>query len=199
MKQFLSVVIMTALSGWAMAAPKVGAPAPDFSVADQNGKVHKLSEFKGKNVVLEWYNKDCPFVRKHYDSKNMQKLQADLTAKGVVWLSVVSSAPGKQGHLSADEAKKQISVEGMKSTAVLLDETGAMGKAYEAKTTPHMYLVDASGVLRYNGAIDSNDSADSKTIAGAENYIMSAVNAVTANQKVAKETTKPYGCGVKYN
>ena len=199
MKNLLSVMMMTAMSGWALAVAKVGAPAPDFTVTDQAGKQHKLSEFKGKNVVLEWYNKDCPFVRKHYDSKNMQKLQTDLTAKGVVWLSVISSAPGKQGYLSATDAQKQMSTEGMKSTAVLLDETGAMGKAYEAKTTPHMYLVDASGVLRYNGAIDSNDSADSKTIAGAENYIVAAVNAVTTNKKVAKETTKPYGCGVKYN
>ncbi len=198
MKHLLTIAVMTALSSWAVAAVKVGTPAPDFSVADANGTVHKLANFKGKNVVIEWYNKDCPFVRKHYDSKNMQKIQADAAAKGFVWLTVVSSLEGKQGHLTATDAKAQYEKEGSKATAILLDNNAAMGKAYEAKTTPHMYLVDAKGVLRYNGAIDSNDSADSKTITGAENYVVAAMTAVAKNEKVAKETTKPYGCGVKF-
>lgn len=198
MKHLLTLAVMTVMSSLAMATAKVGAPAPDFSVKDADGKTHTLSEFKGKNVVIEWYNPECPFVRKHYDSKNMQKTQAEAVAKGFVWLTVDSSPEGKQGYLTATDAKAQYSKEGSKATAILLDSTAAMGKAYEAKTTPHMYVVDAKGVLRYNGAIDSNDSAKPETIASAENYVTAAVTAIAKNEKVAKETTKPYGCGMKY-
>ncbi|WP_413288622.1 redoxin domain-containing protein [Bdellovibrio sp. HCB337] len=198
MKQMIFALVVSLAGSFALADAKVGSAAPDFSVADAAGKTHKLSDYKGKNVVLEWYNKDCPYVRKHYDSKNMQKLQTDMTGKGVVWLTVISSAPGKQGHLAAADAVKNGAKEGSKATAILLDEKGDMGKAYGAKTTPHMYLIDQQGVLRYNGAIDSNDSADPKTIATAENYIVRAVASAEKGEKISKETSKPYGCSVKY-
>ncbi|WP_373998931.1 redoxin domain-containing protein [Bdellovibrio bacteriovorus] len=198
MKKLFAMLLITCASSLAMADAKIGSPAPDFSVVDATGKTHKLADYKGKYVVLEWYNKDCPYVRKHYDSKNMQKIQADMTAKNIVWLSVISSAPGKQGHLAAADAVKNAQKEGSKASAILLDEKGAMGKAYGAKTTPHMYLIDPQGVLRYNGAIDSNDSADPKTIATSENYIVRAVASAEKGEKIAKETSKPYGCSVKY-
>lgn len=198
MKNILLTAIFTLCGSLAWADAKVGSPAPDFAVMDATGKTHKLSDFKGKFVVLEWYNKDCPYVRKHYDSKNMQQLQSDMTGKGLVWLSVISSAPGKQGYLAAADALKNASKEGSKATAVLIDDKGNMGKAYGAKTTPHMYLIDPQGVLRYNGAIDSNDSADPKTIATSENYIARAVASALKGEKIAKETSKPYGCSVKY-
>lgn len=198
MKKLFAMLLITCASSFAMAEAKIGSPAPDFSIVDATGKTHKLADYKGKYVVLEWYNKDCPYVRKHYDSKNMQKIQGDMTAKNIVWLSVISSAPGKQGHLAAANAVKNAQKEGSKASAILLDEKGAMGKAYGAKTTPHMYLIDPQGVLRYNGAIDSNDSADPKTIATSENYIVRAVASAEKGEKIAKETSKPYGCSVKY-
>lgn len=198
MKKVILMLAMSLMAHFAFADAKIGAAAPDFSVADAEGKTHKLADFKGKNVILEWYNKDCPYVRKHYDSKNMQKIQSDMKAKGFVWLTVVSSAPGKQGHQKPADALANFKKEGSNASALLLDESGAMGKAYGAKTSPHMYLIDDKGVLRYNGAIDSNDSADPKTIATAENYIVAAVASTQKGEKIAKETTKPYGCSVKY-
>ncbi|UXR65323.1 redoxin domain-containing protein [Bdellovibrio bacteriovorus] len=198
MKHIVLALALGLSANFAFADAKIGSPAPDFAVADAQGKTHKLSDFKGKYVVLEWYNKDCPYVRKHYDSKNMQKIQTEMTGKGIVWLSVISSAPGKQGYLAAVDAAKNGEKEGTKATAILIDDSGKMGKAYGAKTTPHMYLIDPQGVLRYNGAIDSNDSADPKTIASAENYIIHAVASAEKGEKIAKETSKPYGCSVKY-
>jgi len=181
-----------------MADAKIDAAAPDFTVADAAGKSHKLADFKGKIVVLEWYNKDCPYVKKHYGSKNMQKLQEQITGKGVVWLSVISSAPGKQGHLKPADALKNASDTGSKATATLIDEKGVMGKAYGAKTTPHIFIIDAKGVLRYNGAIERTDSANPETIAKAENYVIPAIASLQKGEKVAKSSTKPYGCSVKY-
>lgn len=198
MKNMILVAALSLTSAVSIAAPKIGAAAPDFSVADATGKMQKLSDYKGKLVVLEWYNKDCPYVRKHYDVKNMQQIQQEAVQKGAVWLTVVSSAKGKQGHQTNQEALANFKKEGMNSTALLLDESGQMGKAYAAKTTPHMYLIDEKGVLRYNGAIDSNDSADSKTIATSENYVVAALNSLQKGEKIAMETTKPYGCSVKY-
>lgn len=198
MKKVIVMLALSLMTNFAFADAKIGAAAPGFSVADAQGKTHKLADFKGKNVILEWYNKDCPYVRKHYDSKNMQKIQADMKAKGFVWLTVVSSAAGKQGHQKPADALANFKKEGSNASALLLDESGTMGKAYGAKTSPHMYLIDDKGVMRYNGAIDSNDSADPKTIATAENYIVAAAANVQKGEKVAKETTKPYGCSVKY-
>lgn len=198
MKKLIFALALTFTSTLAFADAKVGAPAPDFNVTDANGKTHKLSDYKGKYVVLEWYNKDCPYVRKHYDSKNMQNIQSEMTSKGIVWLSVISSAKGKQGYMPAADVVKNGTKEASKATAILVDENGKMGKAYGAKTTPHMYLIDPQGVLRYNGAIDNNDSADPATIASAENYIIRAVASAEKGEKIAKETSKPYGCSVKY-
>jgi peroxiredoxin len=198
MKKLILILATTLLSSFAFADAKVGTPAPDFAVMDAQGKPQNLKDYKGKYVILEWYNKDCPYVRKHYDSKNMQKLQFDMTAKGIVWLTVISSAQGKQGYLAPGEALTNGAKEGSKASAILLDPSGSMGKTYGAKTTPHMYLIDPQGVLRYNGAIDNNDSSDPKTIASAENYIVAATNSAMKGEKIAKETSKPYGCSVKY-
>lgn len=193
-----ALIIANSLSLSAFANAKIGEKAPEFSVVDSSGKVQKLSDHQGKIVVLEWYNKDCPYVRKHYDANNMQKLQSDLTGQGAIWLTVVSSRVGKQGHQSAADTVVNTKKENAKPTAVLLDEDGKMGKAYGAKTTPHIYVIDEKGILRYNGAIDSNSSADPATIATAENYLTAAFASVKKGEAVAKATTKPYGCSVKY-
>ncbi|MFM8459975.1 MAG: redoxin domain-containing protein, partial [Chthoniobacterales bacterium] len=148
----------------ALAAPQVGQPAPEFTLTDSNGKSHKLSDFKGKLVVLEWLNHGCPFVVKHYGSGNMQKLQKEYTGKDVVWLSIVSSAPGKQGHMSAEDANKTKEEKGSAATAVLLDEDGTVGKLYDAQVTPELYVVDREGTLLYAGAIDSVKSTDADDI-----------------------------------
>lgn len=177
----------------------VGQPAPDFSVAAQDGKTYKLSDFKGQTLVLEWYNQGCPYVRKHYDSKNMQTLQkANNDGKKITWLTVISSAKGKQGYLDAKGAAAQMKTEGMASKALLLDSTGTMGKAYGAKTTPHMYIVNSQGVLVYAGAIDSNTSSNAKDIPTSTNYVQTALNELQAGKPVTTASTKPYGCGVKY-
>lgn len=175
-----------------------GSNAPDFKEKDMLGKEVSLADYKGKHIILEWFNKDCPYVRKHYDSKNMQTLQAEMTGKGIVWLTVVSSVPGKQGYETPEAAQKTATKEGNKATAVILDIDGSMGKAYGAKTTPHMYLISPEGKLLYNGAIDSNSSSDPKTIAGAKNYIKAAVESALAGKAVEQASTKPYGCSVKY-
>jgi peroxiredoxin len=198
MKTLLLALALTLSSTLAFANAKIGAPAPDFTAVDAEGKTHKLADYKGKYVVLEWYNKDCPYVRKHYGSQNMQKTQTTLKEKGVVWLSVQSSAPGKEGYLTAADTIKNAAKEKSNADAILMDEKGVLGKAYGAKTTPHIFLIDPQGVLRYNGAIDDNDSADPKTIYGANNYIIAAVVSAQKGAKIAKETTKPYGCSVKY-
>lgn len=179
-------------------AVETGKPAPEFSLAGASGKTHKLSDFKGKTVVLEWLNHGCPFVRKHYDSNNMQTLQATYTGKGVVWLSVVSSAKGKQGYVDAKAALSEKTANKSSATEILLDPTGTVGKAYEAKTTPHMYVIDPKGVLVYQGAIDDKASTDQEDIKGATNYVAAALDATLAGKAVAMGQTKAYGCGVKY-
>jgi hypothetical protein len=182
----------------ALAAPQVGQPAPEFTLTDSNGKSHKLSDFKGKFVVLEWLNHGCPFVVKHYGSGNMQKLQKEYTGKDVVWLSIVSSAPGKQGHMSAEEANKTKEEKGSAATAVLLDEDGTAGKLYNAKVTPELYVVDREGTLIYAGAIDSVKSTDAADIEGATNYVKQALDEALEGKPVSEPTTTAYGCGIKY-
>lgn len=177
---------------------KVGEAAPAFTLTDIDGTQRSLSDFAGKTVVLEWVNFDCPFVKKHYDSGNMQKLQKQYTAEDVVWLSVISSAPGKQGNYPPAELKTMEKDKGAAPTAVLLDPDGKVGKAYGAKTTPHMYVIDGKGVLVYEGAIDSEPSTDQADIAGATNYVAGAVEAVKAGKPVEPATTQAYGCSVKY-
>jgi len=176
-----------------------GDPAPAFTLTDSNGVEHSLEDFAGKTVVLEWTNKDCPFVKKFYKKGHMQGWQETYTAKDdVVWLSIASSAPGKQGHLTADGWNSEIQKQDINATAVLLDEDGTVGQAYAAKTTPHIYVIDGEGVLRYQGAIDSVRSAKTSDIEGATNYLAAAVDAVLAGREVAEHTTPPYGCSVKY-
>lgn len=180
------------------AAPEVGKPAPAFTVKDMHGKERSLGEFKGKYVVLEWHNQSCPFVKKHYDTGNMQTLQKELTGKGAVWLSVISSAPGKQGYVTAEEEAKYLAEKQASPTAVLFDPEGTVGKAYGAKTTPHMYVIDAEGVLVYAGAIDDNPSSDAADVATAKNYVRAAYEEASAGKPVTTASTAPYGCGVKY-
>lgn len=176
-----------------------GEAAPDFTVTDSNGQTHSLSDFAGKTVILEWTNKGCPFVKKFYDQGHMQAWQGQYTGMDdVVWLTICSSAPGKQGHMSPSEWNDYISEKDMKSTAVLLDEDGTVGKLYGAKTTPHMYIIDAAGVLRYQGAIDNKKSPKTSDIEGATNYVAEAMTAILAGSQVETDTTEPYGCSVKY-
>ncbi|WP_215398880.1 redoxin domain-containing protein [Rheinheimera oceanensis] len=179
------------------AAPQVGAPAPDFTVVDTKGNSHSLKDFAGKNVVLEWTNHDCPFVVKHY-SGNMQALQSDLTAQDVVWLTVISSAPGKQGHVSPAKADELTASRDAVPTAVVFDESGVVGKAYDAKTTPHMYVIDKAGMLQYMGGIDSIPSAKVDDISKATPLFANAAKAVLAGAKPDPAVTKPYGCSIKY-
>lgn len=181
----------------ATAAPKVGQPAPDFSAVDSKGKTVKLTDYAGKFVVLEWTNDGCPFVKKHYNG-NMQSLQKEAAAKDAVWLTVISSAPGKQGHVDGAGADKLTRERNAAPAAVLLDESGAVGRAYDAKTTPHMFIVDPKGTLIYAGGIDSIPSADPADIAQAKPYVKLALAQAMAGQAVAEPVTKPYGCSVKY-
>lgn len=180
------------------AGVKVGAAAPDFTLTDTNGKSHALSSFKGKTVVLEWFNKGCPYVQKHYKSSNMQGLQKKYTDSGVVWLTVISSAEKKQGFETATEANATRAEWKIASTATLLDPKGDVGRLYQAKTTPQIYIIDAKGTLAYNGAIDSISSSDQADLPKAENYAASALDLIAAGKPVKTSSTKPYGCGVKY-
>ncbi|MFM8718800.1 MAG: thioredoxin family protein, partial [Chthoniobacterales bacterium] len=182
----------------ALAAPQVGQPAPEFTLTDSNGKSHKLSDFKGKLVVLEWLNHGCPFVVKHYGSGNMQKLQKEYTGKDVVWLSIVSSAPGKQGHMSAEDTNKTKEEKGSAATAILLDEDGTVGKLYDAQVTPELFVVDREGTLIYTGAIDSVKSTDAADVDGAKNYVKQALDEALEGKPVSEATTTAYGCGIKY-
>jgi peroxiredoxin len=190
--------VLAAAATSVLAAPLVGQPAPDFSVADTKGKTRTLGEFKGKRVVLEWHNQGCPFVVKHYDSGNMQRLQQKLTSDGVVWLTVISSAPGKQGYVTAAAADAYVTEKKATPTAVLLDGDGAVGRAYGAKTTPHMYVIDEKGVLVYAGAIDDKPSTDQADVEGAKSYVLAAYDDLKAGKPVATASTAPYGCSVKY-
>jgi peroxiredoxin len=195
----LSILAGLALLSSAFAGtPELGKPAPAFKLKDCSGKEHSLSDYAGKIVVLEWVNHGCPFVVKHYSSGNMQKLQADATSKGVVWLSICSSAPGKQGHMSAADASKKCEEVGSKATAYLLDEDGTVGKLYGATRTPEMFVINADGILVYKGAIDSVKSTDPKDIEGATNYVSAALEELLAGKPVTTAQTTPYGCSVKY-
>jgi AhpC/TSA family len=180
------------------AAPAIGMPAPAFQAVDAQGKTRSLSEFRGKTVVLEWTNSGCPYVRKHYDAGAMQAQQAAAARDGVVWLSVVSSAPGMQGYLSATDAKGWKAKEKARSAEVLLDPKGVVGRAYDARTTPHMYVIDAKGVLVYAGGIDDKRSANPEDVKTAKNYVRAALADLQAGKPVATSTSTPYGCSVKY-
>ncbi|MBZ2207966.1 redoxin family protein [Massilia soli] len=182
----------------AMAAADLNQPAPSFDAVGADGKPVKLSDFKGKTVVLEWTNHECPFVAKHYDSGNMPTLQKDAAGKGVVWMQVLSSAPGKQGHVDGATAQKLNASRKAAPAFTLLDPDGKIGKLYGAQTTPHMFIVNAAGQLVYKGGIDSIPTAKKEDLAKAENYVSAALSAISTGKPVEKANTKPYGCSVKY-
>jgi len=179
-------------------AARVGEKAPDFTATDSNGKVHRLLDYAGKFVVLEWHNNGCPYTRKHYDSGNMEKLQREWTERGVIWLTVISSSPGKQGYVTAEQENEYLKKMNAAPTAALLDPAGQLGRLYGAKTTPHMFIVDREGTLIYNGAIDDRPTSDTADIPGARNYVSLALEEAMAGKPVSEATTRPYGCSVKY-
>ena len=199
-KSFLLIGMLVAAVAVSVAAyaVRVGDAAPDFTGTDSNGKTHKLSEYRGKYVVLEWTNNGCPYTLKHYESGNMQSLQKDWTAKGVVWLTVLSSAPGEQGYMTAGQENAYLSKEKAAPTAALLDPTGAIGHEYAAKTTPHLFVIDPAGKLIYAGAIDDHATTDTSDIKSSKNYVSAALTEAMAGQQVATASTRPYGCSVKY-
>lgn len=183
---------------FAFAEVKIGAAAPDFSRKNQDGKNISLKDFKGKWIVLEWYNSGCPYVQKHYSSGNMQALQKNYSDKDVQWFTIATSAKGKQGYIEPAKAKDEMTKAKMNSTSLLLDSDGIMGKAYNAKVTPHMFVINPEGLVVYAGAIDSNDSADPATIKEATNYVSAALDSAMTGKSVARPTSKAYGCNVKY-
>lgn len=195
---FLSVLALVATLGLAQAAPKIGYPAPAFSAVDTTGKTWSLAELKGKKVILEWTNDQCPYVIKHYGSGNMQALQKEATGAGYIWLSVISSAPGKQGHVSPAEADALTTSRGAAPTAVLIDSQGVFGRAYEAKTTPHLFIIDEAGTLVYQGGIDDKPTTDPADIAGANNYVRQAMAELASGKPITNPVTRPYGCSVKF-
>ena len=194
----VAALSLPALSLRALANVQAGKAAPDFTAVDSNGKSHQLSSFKGRTVVLEWTNDGCPYVQKHYGAGNMQALQKAASDAGVVWLSVISSSPGTQGHVDGAAANKLTTDRKAQPTAVLLDPVGKVGKLYDAKTTPHMYVIDPKGNLAYAGAIDDKPTANQADIKGARNYVTEALTAVAAGKTPAVTTTRAYGCSVKY-
>ncbi|MAH05693.1 MAG: redoxin domain-containing protein [Pseudomonadota bacterium] len=191
-------LVLSASNAPAQAEAVIGKTAPDFKALDTYNNPISLDMLNGKIVVLEWTNNGCPYVRKHYDDGHMQKLQKDLAGEDLVWISVISSAPGKQGYMDAKTANATALSEKAQPTHIILDPTGEMGKAYGAKTTPHMYVIDKDGKLAYQGAIDSHPTFRTRGMEDAQNYVVSAVKELRAGQPVTTSETQPYGCSVKY-
>jgi peroxiredoxin len=177
---------------------RVGDPAPAFTATDSRGQIESLNQFKGKFVVLEWHNQGCPYTRKHYVSGNMQSLQKEWTGKGVVWFTVISSAPGTQGYVTPNQENAYLTQMHAVPTAVLMDPDGKLGHLYNAKTTPEMYVIDPTGKLIYSGAIDDKPTPDTSDIQGARNYVSEALSAAMAGKAIAAPYTRSYGCSVKY-
>ena len=192
----LSLVAAAAIGSTQKA--EIDKPAPDFTLNDIKGKEHKLSDYKSKYVVLEWSNWDCPFVKKHYKSNNMQTLQKQYGEKKVVWLTICSSAPGKQGYYEASNHQKRFDEANSAATAYLVDPDGAVGRLYGAKTTPHMFVIDPQGVLMYAGAIDDKKSTNPDDIKGANNYVRESLDAAMSGSAVKTKSSTPYGCSIKY-
>ena len=195
--RYAAIALSTLLTLTAGAVP-VGQSAPNFQGTDSNGKPQTLSQYHGKYVVLEWHNRDCPYTKKHYASGNMQALQKQWTEKGVVWLTVISSAKGQQGYVTAAEENAYVRSSHASPTAVILDPTGSIGHLYEAKTTPDMFVIDPSGKLIYSGAIDDHASTDTSDITASKNYVSEALSDAMAGKAIAQSSTRPYGCAVKY-
>jgi len=193
-----TILCSLALAGIIEAAPKIGQPAPDFTAIDSRGVSHALGDYRGKIVVLEWTNHQCPFVGKHYGTGNMQALQQDATGAGVTWLSVISSAPGDQGYVSDAEANALTAQRKAAPTAVLLDPQGVVGRLYDARTTPHMYIIDATGTLVYMGGIDDKPSTRHADVKTATHYVRVALDEIRNGKPVSRPVTRPYGCSVKY-
>ena len=179
-------------------APAIGKPAPEFKAVDTYGKEHSVSQYRGKWVVLEWLNHGCPYVRKHYDNKVMQALQKKYTDKGVVWLSVVSSKPGKQGHYSNDKANALTKENGAAPNSVLVDAAGTVGRMYDARTTPHMFVINPEGTLLYMGGIDDKPNTRASDFKDARPHVDIALQEAMAGKPVSVTTSQPYGCNVKY-
>jgi peroxiredoxin len=194
----LAVALLMCAVGNGYAQVENGKTAPDFTLTDSNGQSHQLSQYKGKYIVLEWFNPDCPFVVKHYGSGNMQALQKKYMEQGVVWLSINSSAPGKEGNYAPSALNEWAKKEKSNATALLIDSNGNVGKQYGAKTTPHMFIIDPTGNLIYQGAIDSINSPDPAVIPNSQNYVQSALDEAMAGKPVTTPATKSYGCSVKY-
>ena len=197
-KPIASAIVALTFSLAALATMEIDAPAPVFTLTNSNGETVSLSDYQGKHVVLEWTNHLCPYVKKHYDSDNMQQLQRKFGAQEVVWFSIISSAPGKQGHVDADQANQLTVDRDAQPSHVLFDPEGDVGKRYAAKTTPHMYIIDPQGVLRYAGGIDSIKSANPADIPKADNYVDIGLNALLTGQPIEQQLTPPYGCSIKY-
>jgi peroxiredoxin len=189
--------LLAAFAGNAQTA-KVSAPAPDFTATDSHGQSHSLVQYRGKYVVLEWHNQGCPFTRKHYESGNMQSLQKEWTQKGIVWFTVISSAPGKEGYVTAEQENDYLAKMHAVPTAALLDPDGKLGRLYSARTTPDMFIIDPQGKLIYAGAIDNRPTPDVEDIKGADNFVSDALSSAMAGKPVAMPYTRAYGCSVKY-
>ena len=193
-----TIVTLSASAQPAIAQAGIGNPAPAFTLTDSNGRTVSLAEYKGKTVVLEWTNHECPYVGKHYRGNNMQALQKKWTGQGVVWLSVISSAPGQDGYVSPQQANKLTADRGATPTAVLFDPTGKVGREYSARTTPHMYVVNGDGVLVYMGGIDDQPSARLEDLKIAKNFVDNALNEISQGKPVSVASSRAYGCSVKY-
>lgn len=196
--KYIAAIALLLTTAPAMAAAEAGAPAPDFTATDITGAEFNLAALKGKTVVLEWTNHQCPFVVKHYDTGNMQKAQKTATDQGVVWVSIVSSAEGRQGHVSPEEAQAIIKDSGANPSVKIIDASGEIGKLYGARTTPHMFVINPEGNVAYAGAIDDNPSPRHSTVEGAKNYVLAAIDSIAAGTAVETASTQPYGCSVKY-
>jgi peroxiredoxin len=198
-KTILTILMsLMATAVFAFDPPPVGSAAPDFSLTDANGKAHSLSQYKGKYVVLEWFNPECPFVKKHYGSGNMQKLQQQYTGKGVVWLTIDSNAPGTEGNITPEQAQQITASWRTHQSALLLDPDGKTGRAFGAKNTPNMVVINPEGKIAYEGAIDSKATPNPADIPNSTNYVKAALDESLAGKPVTTPQTKPYGCSVKY-
>lgn len=196
-RSILRIIVLAALAVSAFAV-KIGDPAPGFTAVDSNGKQQSLANYKGKFVVLEWHNQGCPYTRKHYESGNMQRLQREWTAKGVIWLTVISSAPGTQGFVTPTQENEYLKTMKAEPTAVIMDPGGSLGHLYSAKTTPHMFIIDPGGTLIYSGAIDDHPTTDQGDIPNSKNYVSLALTEAMSGKRVSDPATRPYGCSVKY-